>query len=317
MTPSEFWRNFRLGEEVHVSGTFIYNGIRKFHDIQKLNFHDEMFDFLYELSVGLERLFKIAIVLYEYEDGIDQEKLEKSLVTHNHQELAARLQGSVNLNLGPVHNDFLNLLSRFYKSLRYDRFSLNSVYKGEKETGEVCDFLARHLNLDFNQENELYDLIGINNDDRYRKFIQRTTLNISKKLYKSIQSRARQLNLYTYELRYDSKAASVFLREIDVSSEDILRKELLLFFMNTIESTKYLEYLRGITPLEFDPALIEDYISCFKSDFSKASVMDELESHYEEMDREERKERLTLMASIGENRYFEDDDEGFDDEEEE
>ncbi|AIF48141.1 hypothetical protein [Dyella japonica] len=57
-------------------------------------------------------------------------------------------------------------------------------------------------------------------------------------------------------------------------------------------------------PLNFDPALIKDYLDCFKSDASKAEVMDELESHYEDMDPEKRKARLEIMGLIANPQVF-------------
>ena len=66
MNQTEFWKNFRLGEEIQISGTFIYNGLRRFHEISKLDREDELFEFLYQLSVGLERLLKIGVVLFEH-----------------------------------------------------------------------------------------------------------------------------------------------------------------------------------------------------------------------------------------------------------
>ena len=69
-------------------------------------------------------------------------------------------------------------------------------------------------------------------------------------------------------------------------------------------------FTKGIEPLGFDPALVSDYLDCFKSDASKAAVMDELEFHYEEMDPEERKQRLEMMGVIGAPTvYFYDNDE--------
>lgn len=115
-------------------------------------------------------------------------------------------------------------------------------------------------------------------------------------------------NLYTYELRHGSKAESVFLREVDISDEDVLWKELLIFFMNTKLSSGYLDFLRKIEPLDFDPALIGDYLECFQSDTGKALVIDELEYHYSEMEGD-KGERLGLMRLIGaQNLYFESDD---------
>ena len=84
MKPAEAWKNFNLGEEVSISGAFIYNGLRRFHEMRILDHTDEIFEVLYNLSVGFERLLKIAVVLLEHEEAIDQDALEKSLITHNH-----------------------------------------------------------------------------------------------------------------------------------------------------------------------------------------------------------------------------------------
>lgn len=312
MNPSQFWKNFRLGEEVHISGTFIYNGLRRFHEIRKLDFPDELFEFLYALSVGFERLLKTAVVLYEHTDSTDQEELERSLVTHNHLDLVARLRKHVELNFGVVHTDLLRLLGTFYKSLRYDRFSLTSVYGSEKEAKAIRTLLTNHLKVSIPERDSLF---GIDNDDRYRKFIRRTVLKIARDVYEVIENRAREINLYTYELRSGSRAENVFLREVDIADEDILWKELLIFFMNVEADTGYLKFLKETPPLNFDPALIPDYLDCFQSDSSKASVMDELEHYYGEMERDERNERIQRMGVIGAPSVFftEDDDEIDDD----
>ena len=33
MNASDLWKNFRLGEELQIAGTFIYNGLRRFHEL--------------------------------------------------------------------------------------------------------------------------------------------------------------------------------------------------------------------------------------------------------------------------------------------
>lgn len=307
MKPSDFWKNFRLGEEIHISGTFIYNGLRRYHELRKLDFDDELFEFLYELSVGLERLLKTAVVLYEHTDTTDQKELEESLKTHNHLDLVARLREHVELNkLGTAHNDLLNLLGTFYKSLRYDRFTLTSAYEGKKEAKAIRGLLEKHLHAEFPDEDSPF---GTDNSDQYRKFIRRTVLKIAREVYRVIEERTRKINLYTHELRNGSKAESVFLREVDIADEDILWKELLIFFMNVKENTGYLQFLRTIPPLEFDPALIPDYLDCFKSDSLKADVMGELEQRYDEMDRNERNDRLRRIGVIGAHNVFFDHDE--------
>lgn len=305
MKPSDFWKNFKLGEELHISGSFIYNGIRRFHELNKLDFEDELFEFLYETSVGLERLLKIAVVLYEHTNATDQEELESSLITHNHPELLARLRTHVDLKLDTPHNDFLNLLATFYKSHRYDRFTLTSVYKSKKEAKAIQELFVKYLAADFSDEEPLF---GTFNNDKYRKFTRGIILKISREVYKAIKERAAQIGLYTYELRHTSKAENVFLREVNIEHEDLLWKELLIFFINVKEETSYIQFLRNTPPLKFDPGMISDYLDCFKSDALKANIIDELKHLYVEMDGEVRKERLKRMQAIGANLIFDCDD---------
>ena len=106
---------------------------------------DEIFEFLYNLSVGMERLLKIAVVLFEHGQSKTQEELEKSLITHNHQDLIDRIKVHVSLNLGNPHNEFLGILTNFYRSLRYDRFTLATGTRIGRERDVLCGFLSKRL----------------------------------------------------------------------------------------------------------------------------------------------------------------------------
>jgi hypothetical protein len=296
MKPTEFWKNLRLGEELSVSGTFIYNSLKRFHELKKLDFPDELFEVFYNLAVGLERLIKIAVVLLEHKDTDRQADVEESPKSHSHQDLMARVQKLAPLNLGPPHNDFLNLLARFYQQVRYGRFSLESVTDFDRERRELCEFLARHLpDVSFPADPSF---LGIENDDKYRKFPRNIVLKLSNGLYKTIDKRASTLHLFTGELGHGSKAQTVFLGEADIPTEEVLWKELLIFFMNTKESSGHLNFLREIKPLDFDPADLDDYLDCFQSDASKAFVVEAVETFYLDMEKEERRERLEKMEVI-------------------
>ena len=183
MNAPDFWKNFKLGEEISVSGAFIYNGLRRYHEMRILDFTDEVFEFLYNLSVGFERLLKIGVVLFEHNDLIDQNELEKSLITHSHLDLLARLRKHVQINLGAPQIDLLALLGKFYKTLRYDRFSISSAYDAKKERKAFCELLQKHLHVEFPEKPSI---IGTQNEDRYRKFVRRTVLSISRTLYKIV-----------------------------------------------------------------------------------------------------------------------------------
>lgn len=297
MSASQAWKNFQLGEELHVAGSFIYNGLRRFHELRCLDHADELFEVLYNLSIGLERLLKIAIVLLEHDDSADQNALEQSLITHSHMELVARLGKHAELAFSGPQNDLLQLLTGFYKSLRYDRFSLSSVYKGKRESAAIRGLLSKYLSVEFPEGKDW--IFGHFNEEQYRSFISRTVLKISRTLYQIIGKRSSELGLYTYELRHGSKAQSVFLREVKIADEDVLWKELLIFFMNSEPKGRYMAFLKDIESLRFDPALVGDYLDCFKSDAAKAEVMDELEAYYDEMEPNARKERFSIMQLIG------------------
>jgi hypothetical protein len=294
MRSTEAWKNFNLGQELSVSGTFIYNGLRRFHEMRILNNTDEIFEVLYNLSVGLERLLKIAVVLLEHTETTDQNKLEKSLITHNHLDLLQRVTKRAQVNLGGPHKEFLALLGTFYKTIRYDRFTISSVYDPDKERDELCGFLGKHLHVNLERSSSMFPT---HNDARYREFLRKLVTKISSALYEVVRTTASDLNLYTYELRDGSRAQTIFIGRANLPSEEVLWKELLVFFMNTESSSGLLEFLRTIEPLDFDPELANDYLDCFQSDTAKAFVVDELEALYGELP--DSKKRLRIMKLIG------------------
>ncbi|SIT67167.1 hypothetical protein SAMN05216526_0783 [Ectothiorhodosinus mongolicus] len=305
MNPAEFWKNFRLGEELGISGAFTYNGLRRFYELRNLDQPDEVFEVIYNLAVGIERLLKIAVVLLEHAEDVDQEDLEKSLITHNHLDLLHRVRRHVPINVAGPHNEFLKLLATFYKSHRYDRFSISSITDPQKERDALCRYFSKQLGLELPKPGSL---IGTPNDARYKKLLQKVVQTICRELYRIIWSRADELNLYTYELRRGSKAETIFLGEADTPAENVLWKELLLFFMNTKTTSGYLKFLRGIPALDFDPALVGDYLDCFQSDAAKALVVNELEHLHEEL--EGKGERFHMIEVIGSpDVYFDDEDE--------
>ena len=96
--------------------------------------------------------------------------LKNTLITHNHLDLLHRIRQRVDLHLATPHNEFLALLSTFYKNFRYDRFSLSSVSDIDKERNALCRFLAKHLQVQFPERN---DLFGTPNEARYKKFVRK------------------------------------------------------------------------------------------------------------------------------------------------
>lgn len=311
MDRERAWKNFNLGMELSIAGRFIYNGLRSFHEMETLDHADEVFEVLYNLSVGLERLMKVAVVLLEHDGMQDQVKFEKSLITHDHLDLLRRIRQKSDINLGKTHTSFLSLLATFYRTYRYDRLAISHNRQFNKEKLALWAFLEQHLGESLNSGS----LFATPNTPRFRKFVSKTVRKVADQVYAIVETQARSLNIFTYELRYDSKAARIFLTpEATFLPEDVLWKELLVFFMNTTESEGAVGYLRTIDPLEFDPALASEYLRCFQSEEAKQAVADELESLYDEL--ESPGDRLAALTIIGDpNVHWEiagdPDDDGF------
>ena len=133
MQPSEYWQNFELGTELDIAFGFVYDGLEHLHRMSSFEHESEVFSVLYNLSVGVERLLKIALILLEYDSSADVEVFEESLISHNHLELLKRVQQSRDLSLGKPHKEFMALLGKFYKSDRYDRYSITTLQNLSKE----------------------------------------------------------------------------------------------------------------------------------------------------------------------------------------
>ena len=133
MKKNQWWKNFSLVKELDIAGSFIYNGLRSFHEMESLYYESEVFEVLYDLAVGLERLLKICVILIEHDSTDYQEEFEKSLITHTHSELAKRVQQKHDLNLTAPYNEFLSLLEEFYKTHRYGRYGIEMAIGGTSE----------------------------------------------------------------------------------------------------------------------------------------------------------------------------------------
>lgn len=277
MKPDEYWKNFNLGTELDIAGRFLYNDLQTFHQMEHFATKEDAFEFLYAVSVGMERLLKIALILTEHDQRHDQEKFERELITHSHQELIRRLKRHHKLTLSPVHNEFVSVLSKFYKLHRYGRYSLASVAAPAQERDDLNAFLEKHLNIKIDTKS----LFGVTrNERRHRQFVGRVVANIVVPIFEVIRKEAGRLNLYTYEIEYGSKASKIFQSQsFDFENEDILQSELLAYFMSDKATGANSKFLREyIDALSFDPALEADYISALRSDQKKLKVLGELGS---------------------------------------
>ena len=304
MTPKEFWQNFQLGTEQELAGNFIYDALRNFHDMETLHSEMEIFPVLYGLSVGIERLLKVAVILLEFDDNTDIDSFEKSLITHNHLELFNRIKDKKGLTFSDVQIGLLVLLSTFYKTHRYDRFTLQSVTDLSKDKKAFLLFLHKNLQIDITED---VPFLPIKNSERIKKFIGGSTKKIAVELHNIIRDAAHTKGLYTYELSSGySKAAKVFFGDEDsiiFEDEEIAAIEALVFLMKTRKS-KLIDFIKEIKPLPLDPALCGDYLQglLHRRQNEMQSIIAEIEAHYEDI--EDKKERYERIKAIRDPSIF-------------
>lgn len=294
MNPTEIWKNFNLGFELDVAGTFLFNGIRAFHEMDVFDFRSDIFDFLYNIAVGVERLQKIALILTEHDDAGDQEEFEKSLITHSHQDLDRRLRNHGHPTLATIHNSFIAMLSTFYKTYRYDRYGMRSLYRDGDERKLLTDWINVHLS----KEIKIDGIFAVQNTDALKKSIGKVISKIVKPLYERIGNQARGLNLYTYEIRYDSKAFWVLIaNQFDFLDADRIRMEALIYIAASKNEGANLKLMRNTEPLSLESCEEGAYVRAILRPQAAFNLEGEIEACYEDFDINF-KERFPLLDAI-------------------
>jgi hypothetical protein len=159
-------------------------------------YEDYIFEFLYQIVVGFERLEKISLILLENITNEEQEEFEKGLIMHNHIELFKRINKFKTINLVEEHNEFIQLLTNFYKHNRYGRYSLKKLDIYNEEKNKLVEFINK------------YSDEQIIND--FKTSITQNNIKIKKivlSLYTIIKDKSTKQNIYTSEIRVDSKAS--------------------------------------------------------------------------------------------------------------
>lgn len=289
--------------ELDISGSFIYNGMKELEMIDCFFGNSREFIFLYNIAVGVERIQKIILVLCADIDIKDMKKIEefeKSLITHNHASLHDQIRNICNIKFNPREINFLHLLSEFYKKSRYNRFNLYGEY--DKEKLLLGKFIERNINsLDLERHFLTKEIV---NTEKVKDLFGKVIGNISRKYYKLLMDEAEKRNLYTYELRSGSPAQKVFLPEFRKCSlqelnfnEKIAFKEIIIFISNTKKKNSFFKLFKDIEPLNFDIALINNYLEVLSKGIVPQDLIDEVESLYEELP--DVSKRLELISIIG------------------
>jgi hypothetical protein len=272
-----FWKNFRLGTELQVAGNFIYNGLNFLDKLDNFNYEENIFEILYSLSVGIERLEKIVIILIEHNENVNQKTFEKKLITHNLEELLSRIKQTETINIGKAHNKFIKILTTFYHSYRYNRFNRDSVHKRNGDKFDLVDFLKEELKI----EEEVFG--GIKNTKQIKKFIGKIVITISSQLYDLVRKHSFNNGTFTYEIRYGSKAFKIFIaKESSFEIENNFKKEILIKLINNGFDDEFIESLKTIEPIKLEDCNSSHYIKYLLNSDYNQEYIDEYEYLIEE-----------------------------------
>lgn len=301
------WKNFDLNMELHIAGDFIYEGMYLIDRSFQLRYEDECFLFLYNISVGIERLEKIAYLLLAHRDG--EPCPTKHWENHNHPKLIELINYHTPLKLGKRESAFVNLLSEFYNKGRYDRFKYESEINGNELTKDkdlFIRFLRKHLNVTpanfIGQESTV--ILSQNGKDSIGNIIRNIVISI----YDIIRETASILGLYTYEIRYDSKAYKVFVeQEFSFIRENTTKREIILHMISQKNADdEYLNKLKQIKPINLEQHTQDSYIGYLMNFQTYSDVKDEVAQIYED---EHLEYRVSEIGFIGEEYCYEDSDE--------
>ncbi len=293
--PEFIWKNFHLGTELEVAGNFLYDGLYIFDQMKFLYVEADIFNCLYYLCVGVERLQKITLILLTKFGDTKNPEFEKKLVSHSLQHLHERINKVKTVKFGKNENKLLTLLTRFYEKNRYGRFNFDSSQESEYEKKEFIRFLS-DLMRGNDIEVDPRTVMTINNDT-FKKEFGKTVRNIVLSYYQIIEQTCRSQNIYTYEVNQDSKACQIFLgHQFDFIHTKHIKREALYYLMknfNKLISNKKME------AIDFDPDSIQEMVDFLMNSCKSTHVIDT----YECIIHDQMQEKLDL-SKAKENRQL-------------
>lgn len=276
--PEFLWKNFHLGTELEVSGNFLYDALYTFDQMKHFYFEAEIFNCLYYLSVGIERLQKITLILLTKFGDKENSDFEKKMISHSSQHLHERINNIKRVKLGKNENKLLTLLTGFYERNRYRRFNFASSKKAEYEKEEFIRFL-NGLGTVVDIKANYNDFLTVN-DDIIKTDFGQIVRKIVLSYYKIIEQTSRDQNIYTYEVNRESKAFQIFWgHQFDFIYAKHVKREALYFLMknfNKLISNKKME------AIDFDPDSIQEIVDFLMNNCKSTHIIDTYECIYDD-----------------------------------
>ncbi len=296
--------NFSLRQEIQISGVLLWKSI---NDIDKVyldsagNHNDYLIEYpflaLYHSSQGIERIQKAIIEIICKKNHIleiDKDKVYELLLSHSHNKLNEWIENKEGIHFSSNCKKLINILMRFYGTVRYARYSDDGCTKTISPEYELL--------LELKSANSEDLSYGIKNN--FGKFLG----ELANTYYALFYKLCGELNIYAYELETESAASLVYYvndKPKNLYQEFLkiqqAKKELLYWLMK--QAKKYPKHkLFKVVPLNFDPNMIEYYMQelLYNAEFCQ-QLYDEFDYLYDELyseDKELWKDRKQLIHCI-------------------
>ena len=300
MSLIDYYKNFNMGRELETAGEFIYESMREMYALKSFNNHYQINKILYSGAIGIERLQKIFLCIHLMNSYSNFENPPVLLLEHNHIALHDRAKKIISIPINKNQENLLRVFQEYYNNHRYGEFLLEYD----------CDSLKELFSTYFTRITKVsYHLVFPNNPSDF-EVIRRTYINnlgiIAREYFKLVHAKANELNILTTELSYNSNASKVFfLRNNEkmyerIKLESLAIKELLIYLSKFNSRANVKKITSKIKKIEFDPSLINDYLSDITSFRASNELTDFVENYYEDTeDSKKLTSRLKLVELIG------------------
>jgi hypothetical protein len=175
----------------------------------------------------------------------------------------------------------------------------------------LINFLEKYLKIKISNE-----FLSVSQNDRTTKqFIGEVIKSIVVEQYEIIRKEASRLNIYTYEIRSNSKAYKIFIMEqFTFDFENRIQKELFIKFLANNNNSPLIAFTKEFELLDFDGYDENYYAKCMFKKLETLNLDGELDELYENIENLE--ERIDFLDDIGNDmvRFYSEDDELFVDE---
>lgn len=300
MFVDEIWdfKSINMGRELEIAGEFIYDSARKMMAITSLHNQYEINSILYTGAVGIERLQKIYLCL-EQHNPADKQSMLKCLLKHNHIELEKEIEKYTLNSLSKNSEGLLGMFTEYYNNFRYANY-----VPGRHDGG------VRKLFIGFlRKQNGKFDFdapYALAQFEDFKRFYINEVGKLASYYYELIESKARDIGTYTYEIDSFSCATRVFwaARSRSLYSQMVLEqeaiKELVLYIYKNKRKSGVFELLNNMEYLDLDDALINDFLADLCEGRVNDSLIDCVEELYGEIeDSKQIRERKELLSLVG------------------